>query len=128
MILMLALVAAVAPPSTSAGIVTSIATVITALGGLVLAVGVLIPILRTSNKTLEATHDVAEKVQVVHTLVNQQKTDGERFRIALVQHSKALEKLLAAQGIPFPEIPVDQSLPVPGEPDAEPGQPRDADS
>lgn len=94
-------------PSTGAGLVTAVATVITALGGLVLAIGVLIPILRN-------TRDTKAQVQSVHTIVNQQHTDQQRYIIALTE-------ILRAQGI---EVPVDQSLPVTGHPDAKPGQPQ----
>lgn len=85
--------------SSTAPIITAVATVITAIGGLILAFGVLIPILKT--------------VKVTHVIVNQQHTDQQRFIIALTQ------KLIDA-GI---EVPIDQSKPVPGHPDAKPGQP-----
>jgi predicted amino acid-binding ACT domain protein len=86
-------------PSTGAGIVTAIATVITALGGLILAIAVLIPNLRTTR--------------TIHTIVNQQRTDAQRYNIAL-------SELLKKHGI---EVPIDQSLPVSGVPDAKPGEP-----
>jgi hypothetical protein len=104
-----AVVAADAPASTTAGIVTAIGTLFTALGGLLLAVGVLIPVLRNSNKTLEQT-------EKIHTIVNQQHTDQERYNIALTE-------ALRAAGVP---IPVDQSKPVLGHGDAQPGQPTDS--
>ena len=68
-----------------AGSITAIATVITALGGLVLAVGVLIPILRTTRST--------------HKIVNQQRTD-------MMNYQRALIKALQSAGI---DIPDDQS-------------------
>lgn len=74
--------------STGAGLVTAVATVITAVGGLILAVSVLIPILRG--------------VREVHTIVNQQRTDLVRFQAALVRQLKAA-------GI---EPVIDQSLPI----------------
>lgn len=80
-------------PSSWAGIVTAVAGVFTALGGLVLAVSVLIPNLRASRQAVAA---VAE----VHTIVNQQATDAQRYQVALVE-------ALRAAGI---EVPVDQSL------------------
>jgi len=82
-------------PSTGAGIITAIATVITALGGLILAFSVLLPILK--------------QVKQVHTIVNQQRTDQQRYNIALVE-------LLKKHGI---EVPIDQSLPVTHAPDAD---------
>ena len=97
--------------STLAGIITASATVLTALGGVVLAISVLIPILRNSRTTMA-------QVGQVHTIVNQQRTDSQRYIIALTE---ALRK----QGI---EIPVDQSLPVAGQADAQPGQPTRPDA
>jgi hypothetical protein len=88
-------------PSTVAGIITASATVLTALGGVILAISVLIPNLRLMRRT-------ANQVETVHTIVNQQRTDQQRYNIALVQ-------LLKKNGI---EVPVDQSLPVSGVPDA----------
>jgi hypothetical protein len=96
-----------APQSTLAGIITASAAVFTALGGLILAIGVLIPILR-------ATRATGAKVDLVHVIVNQQRTDSQRYAIALVS-------ALRAHGI---DIPVDQSLPVVGTEDAQPGQPK----
>ena len=81
--------------SSTAQIVTAIATVLTSVGGIVLAVAVLIPNLRNSKET-------KMQVQEVHTIVNQQRTDLQRYNVALSQ-------ALKAHGI---EIPVDQSLPV----------------
>jgi hypothetical protein len=92
--------------SSTAQVATAIATIITALGGLTLAVGVLLPILKSTRST-------EKQVAVVHTIVNQQRTDAQRYNIALTQ-------LLLKHGI---EVPIDQSLPVIGEPDAQPGQP-----
>jgi hypothetical protein len=89
--------------STLAGIITATATVITALGGLLMALTVLVPILRSSKRT-------ETEVGKVHTIVNQQRTDQERYNIALVE-------LLKKHDI---EVPVDQSKPVIGQPDATP--------
>lgn len=77
------------PSSTTAGIITAIAAAITAFGGLVLAVTVLIPMLKTVNTT--------------HRIVNQQRTDMQRYIAAQNQ-------LLKKHGI---EPPIDQSLPIP---------------
>ena len=73
--------------STAAGVITAIATAITAIGGLMLALGVMIPNLRETRK--------------IHVMVNQQRTDMIRYQAALVA---ALQKA----GI---EVPADQSLP-----------------
>lgn len=101
------------PTSTAAGIVTAVASLITAFGGVVLAVSVLIPILRQTRATARQTMETGRQVEVVHTIVNQQRTDAQRYQIALTE-------LLHKHGI---EVPVDQSLPVLGRPDARPGQP-----
>lgn len=77
------------PESTTAGVVTASATVLTALGGLVLAVSVLIPILRNSRKTLVQVADV-------HTIVNQQRTD-------LLSYQQLLIRALSAAGVTVPE-------------------------
>ncbi len=87
------------PSSTFAGIVTAIASVFTALGGLLVAVRLLIPLIK--------------KVDTVHVIVNQQRTDAQRYQIALIE-------VLKKHGI---DVPTDQSLPVVSEPDARPGQP-----
>jgi hypothetical protein len=68
-----------------AGMITALATVITALGGLIVSIRVLIPNFKQTKE--------------VHKVVNQQKTDMERYQ-------KALIDVLAAHGI---DIPVDQS-------------------
>lgn len=94
------------PASTSAGIITAAASVITGVSLLIGALTVFVPVLR-------ATRRVEKQVATVHTIVNQQRTDAQRYNIALTE-------LLKKNGI---EVPVDQSLPVVGEPDAQPGQP-----
>lgn len=76
--------------NTTANIITAIAATITAMGGLVVAVGLLVPTLRG--------------VRQVHTIVNQQRTDMQRYNVALVE-------VLKLHGI---DIPIDQSLPVTG--------------
>lgn len=92
--------------NSTAQIVTAIATIITALGGMILAIAVLLPILRNSKAT-------NAQVQTIHTIVNQQRTDAQRYNIALAE-------VLRKHGI---EIPIDQSLPVVGHEDARPGEP-----
>jgi len=70
---------------TIAGTLTAAATMLTALGGLLVAIKVLVP--------------TKKQIQEVHTIVNQQKTDMERYQRALVA-------TLAEHGI---TIPADQS-------------------
>lgn len=72
--------------STLAGIITATATVLIALGGLVSALTLFIPILRN--------------IKQVHTIVNQQRTD-------MLKYQRTLKKLLEAHGI---EVPEDQSI------------------
>jgi len=72
--------------SSVAGVITAVATVLIALGGVITAVGVLLPILRVTRDT--------------HTLVNQKFTDLE---------NRALVRALNDGGVP---VPIDQSLPT----------------
>jgi hypothetical protein len=83
----------VGPTPPWAAIVTAFASVLTALGGLALAIGVLIPNLRATRQAVKATEDV-------HVMVNQQRTDAQRYQAALV-------RALNDAGIP---VPLDQSL------------------
>jgi hypothetical protein len=78
----------VVPESTLAGIITAIGVCITAVGGLVAAFTVFLPILRDVRST--------------HKIVNQQRTDMLKFQRTLI-------KTLVAHGI---EVPEDQSLPL----------------
>jgi hypothetical protein len=82
--------------SDTALVITACATAITALGGLAVAVSVLLPTMRTARKAVGA-------VQEVHTIVNQQRTDAQRYQVALVA-------ALREGGV---AVPVDQSLSVP---------------
>lgn len=93
--------------STLAGIITAFATVIIATGGLIAALTLFLPVYRQTKKT-------GDDVSKIHTIVNQQRTDAQRYNIALTE-------ALRRAGV---EIPIDQSLPVVGEPDAQPGQPK----
>jgi hypothetical protein len=71
--------------SSWAGVITAIATVLTAAGGLVAAIRLLIPILHQTKE--------------VHKIVNQQRTDMMRYQ-------RALEHALKHAGI---ALPIDQS-------------------
>ena len=66
---------------------------------------------------IKRTARMERTIRVIHTISNQQKTDGERYRLLL-------EQILELNDIP---VPVDQSDPVLGHADAEPGQPTKAD-
>jgi hypothetical protein len=74
--------------SSIAAVITAVATVLIALGGVITAVGVLLPILRVTRLT--------------HRIVNQEKTDRENFNRALI---RALNDAGVA-------VPIDQSLPA----------------
>ena len=66
---------------------------------------------------IKRTARMERTIRVIHTVTNQQLTDSRRYQLFL-------EGLLKSHGI---EIPVDQSDPVLGHADAEPGQPTKAD-
>ena len=72
------------------GIITAVASVITALGGLLVSVTVLVPLLRTARQT--------------HEIVNQQRTDMSVYQ-------RDLKRALDEAGV---EVPDDQSLPGAG--------------
>jgi hypothetical protein len=73
-------------PVSATGIATAVATVCTAVGGVIVSITVLIPLLRRTNE--------------VHTMVNQQRTDSHNYIRALVRE-------LRTHNI---DVPVDQSL------------------
>lgn len=75
--------------SSIAGIITAVATVLIATGGVITAVGVLLPILRGTRE--------------IHTLVNQAATDARRYNERLIE-------ALVAAGVP---VPRDSSLRAP---------------
>ena len=79
--------------SSLAGIIAAVAGVVTALAFLITALTLLIPILRTSRKNTEA-------IAQVHTIVNQQHTDLQRYQQALI-------KALTVAGV---QVPDDQSI------------------
>jgi hypothetical protein len=74
------------PDSTLAGVITAVSTLFLAIGGVITAFTVLIPILRQTKST--------------HKIVNQQRTDMLRFQRALI-------RALTDAGI---EVPIDQSV------------------
>lgn len=81
----------------AAAIIAAAATVITALGGLALALAVLLPSLRKNRDAVAAVHS---EVREVHTIVNQQRSDAMAYQAALVA-------ALTAAGVP---VPTDVSL------------------
>lgn len=74
-----------------AAVIASLAALVTAVGGVVLAFSVLIPIRRNAAQ--------------IHTMVNQQRTDMQRYTRSLVD-------TLHRAGV---EVPLDESLGAPGE-------------
>jgi hypothetical protein len=77
--------------SSVAGIITAVATMLTALGGLLLALKVVVPIRKETSQ--------------IHTMVNQQRTDA-------LNYQKALIRALSKAGV---DIPEDQSATGEGE-------------
>lgn len=77
------------PSSTVAGIITAISTVLTALGLVITAIAGLI-----------RSRRIETKVDTVHTIVNQQRTDAANYQRALI-------KALQVAGV---EVPADQSV------------------
>ena len=86
--------------SAAAAIVTAFASTLTALGGLVLAFAVLLPILRRTRSTENKVDRQVDALAQVHTMVNQQRTDAQRYQDALI-------RALNAAGV---DVPIDQSL------------------
>jgi hypothetical protein len=83
-------------PSSVAGIITAVATVLTACGGVAATLVVLIPILR-------GTRANAAQIAEVHVMVNQRLTDAQRYQERLMEE-------LVSRGI---AIPRDTSLRAP---------------
>jgi hypothetical protein len=81
------------PDSTLAGIITAISTLFIAVGGVITALTLLIPILR-------GTRENKASIGEVHTIVNQQRTDSMRYQRALIL-------ALQEKGI---DVPKDQSI------------------
>jgi UPF0716 family protein affecting phage T7 exclusion len=89
--------------SSIAGIITAVATVLIAVGGLITSFTVLLPILR-------GTRDNHRQIVEVHTMVNQQRTDS------LIRQEQLMQALIAA-GV---AVPRDTSLQAPGGGPAQP--------
>lgn len=89
--MILAVIALATSTNTTANIVAATSGVAAVLTSLAL----LIPTLRSVRETKADVHEV-------HKIVNQQRTDAQRYQVALVE-------LLKLHGI---EVPIDQSLPV----------------
>lgn len=108
--------------NSTAQVFSAVGSVVTALAVLVGALTIFLPILRSSKETVKKVEEVKKLTEETHVIVNQQKTDAARFNVALKQHNRALMLLLDNAHIPHEDLPIDQSLPVPGEPDPKPGQ------
>lgn len=80
------------PGSSVAGIITAIASVLTASALVITALTLFLPILRRAK-------DIEAKVDGVHVIVNQQRTDAQNYQAVL-------KAALRAAGI---EVPADQS-------------------
>jgi hypothetical protein len=85
----------------TAAIITAIATVITALGGALLAVQQY-RTRQAAERAEAAAALAAAKADEVHTMVNQQRTDAQRYTATRV----------AAMRLAGIEVPEDQSLAV----------------
>jgi hypothetical protein len=83
--------------SSIAGIITAVATVLTAAGGLFLALAVFLPTMRKTREIAEASRAAIDEV---HVIVNQQRTDAQRYQRALIA-------ALNRAGV---EVPADQSI------------------
>jgi hypothetical protein len=83
--------------SSLAGIITAAASVLTALGGLFLALAVFLPTMRKTREIAEASRVAIDEV---HVIVNQQWTDAQRYQRALIA---ALQRA----GV---DVPADQSV------------------
>ena len=90
------------PLSSTAGIITASASVLTALSLVITAFTVFLPVLKATKATRVEAAQVAKEVREVHLIVNQQATDASRYQVALVD-------ALRRAGI---EVPADQSLNV----------------
>jgi hypothetical protein len=78
--------------STIVGVVTATSTLVIAIGGVITALTVFLPMFR--------------QIKQVHTIVNQQQTDLRNYQRALVA-------ALTKAGV---EVPQDQSAPLPDKP------------
>ncbi|MET0271892.1 MAG: hypothetical protein ABW360_02775 [Phenylobacterium sp.] len=91
-------------PSSVAGVITAVATCLIALGGLVGAVTLLVPILRGTKNNAAAIEATGTAVTEIHVMVNQRLTDAQRYQERLMEE-------LVAHGI---AVPRDTSLRAPG--------------
>jgi hypothetical protein len=88
------------PPPSWAAVVTAFATLFVAIAGLVGALTLFLPVLRLSRTNAKKLGDVEMKVDGVHVIVNQQRTDQLNYQRALI-------RALQDQGI---AVPIDQSI------------------
>jgi hypothetical protein len=87
--------------TTIVGVITAFGTLFTAVSLIIAAIG-----------GLKRSQIVERKVDEVHIIVNQQRTDLQRYQVALIS---ALQKA----GV---EIPIDQSLPIITDPEVASGK------
>lgn len=81
------------PPSTAAGIVTAVASLFTATALVITALALLIPILKRTKKA-------EEKLDEVHTIVNQQRTDMMALIALQEQQGRLQAEALRDAGLP----------------------------
>jgi hypothetical protein len=87
--------------SSIASIITACATLVIAVGGVVTALTLFIPILRNAKEAVKNSKDAVDKTNEVHTIVNQQKTDMQNYQRELIA-------TIQEGGL---RIPRDQSIP-----------------
>jgi hypothetical protein len=92
--------------------VGAISTLFIAVAGVIAALTLFLPVLRSSRSNAKKLDAVEIKVDGVHTIVNQRYTD-------ILNFNRALVRALEGAGI---EVPVDQSVPEPTPP-LSPGDP-----
>jgi hypothetical protein len=93
------------PAPSWAAIVTAFATLFVAISGVIAALTLFLPVLRLSRTNAKKIDNVESKVDGVHVIVNQQRTDQLNYQRALI-------RALQDQGI---AVPVDQSIESPKE-------------
>jgi C4-dicarboxylate-specific signal transduction histidine kinase len=108
---MLAMVLVDTPPSTAAGIIAAIGTMLTAASVVITALTLFIPLVRRTRELQRTTEQLDRKTTEVHTLVNQQHTDLTNYQAALLE-------FIRKQGLTAPD---DQSRPVSVAPETPPG-------
>lgn len=85
--------------SSAAGIITAVATALIAVGGVITALGVAVPLLRTSRDNSRKLVAQEAKLDVIHTLVNstltaakQSELDGARRELVMMLELTAMQE------------------------------------